>query len=125
MVYQFDTKKIQTPSQLEESFRSIQVRFPDRIPVILEKNRESVSITSMRKTKFLIPKDITVSQFQYIVRKRIKLKPEEAIFLFTDSDVLVTGSTLMSQVYNDFKDTSGFLFLMYSAEETFGCSTVI
>jgi hypothetical protein len=42
------------------------------------------------------------------------------MFLFTDSNTLVTGSTLISQVYKDHKDNSGFLFLMYSAEETFG-----
>jgi GABA(A) receptor-associated protein len=121
MVYQFDIKTKQTAEELKETFTSVMKKFPDRIPIILEKNRDSTSIQSIRKKKFLVPRDITISHFQYIIRKRIKLKSEEAIFLFTDTNDLVTGNTLMSQIYNTYKDESGFLFLLYSAEETFGC----
>ena len=120
MGYQFDIKTKKTPEELKKSFESIHSRHPDRIPVILERNRSSVSIPEVKRNKYLVPTDLTVSQFQYVIRKRISLKPEEALFLFTDKNVLVTGSTLMSQVYELNKDESGFLILLYSAEETFG-----
>lgn len=120
MTYQFDIKSKTTPEELKRSYESIHSRHPDRIPVILERNRNSVSIPGVRKNKYLVPNDLTVSQFQYVIRKRIRLKSEEALFLFTDQNVLVSGSTLMSQVYNLYKDDSGYLLLLYSAEETFG-----
>ena len=31
------------------------------------------------------PTDLTVSQFQYVIRKRIKLAPEKALFIFVNN----------------------------------------
>jgi hypothetical protein len=94
-------KQNKTAEELKSSFEEIHEKNPNRIPIILEKNRDSVSLQSVKRNKFLIPGNLTISQFQYIIRGRIKLKPEEAMFLFTDSNTLVTGSTLISQVYKE------------------------
>ena len=32
--------------------------------------------------RYLVPGDLTVGQFVYVIRKRIKLEPEKAIFIF-------------------------------------------
>ena len=39
-------------------------------------------IKDIDKRKFLVPSDLTVAQFMYIIRKRIQLPPEKAMFLF-------------------------------------------
>lgn len=36
------------------------------------------------KKKYLVPADLTVGQFVYVIRKRIKLSPEKAIFIFVN-----------------------------------------
>eukprot|EP00494_Astrolonche_serrata_P022400 UN22657 len=41
--------------------------------------------------RFLVPADLTVGQFVYVIRKRIKLQPEQAIFLFVNTTVPPTG----------------------------------
>ena len=40
------------------------------------------NICDIDKNKFLVPKDLTLGQFVYVIRKRMKLPPEKAIFVF-------------------------------------------
>ena len=47
-------------------------------------------------------KDLTVGQFVYVIRKRIKLAPEKAIFIFVD-EVLPPTAALMSAIYEEHK----------------------
>ena len=55
---------------------------------------------------------MTVGQFVYVIRKRIKLSPEKAIFIFVD-EVLPPTAALMSSIYEEHKDEDGFLYITY------------
>ncbi|KAG2435899.1 hypothetical protein HXX76_007094 [Chlamydomonas incerta] len=96
----------------------IKEKYPDRIPVIVEKAERS-DIPDIDKKKYLVPSDLTVGQFVYVIRKRIKLSPEKAIFIFV-KNVLPPTAALMSSIYEDHKDEDGFLYITYSGENTFG-----
>jgi len=96
----------------------IRSKYPDRIPVICEK-AENSDIPDIDKKKYLVPSDLTVGQFVYVIRKRIKLKPEKAIFIFV-GNVLPNTAALMSQIYEEQADQDGFLYVTYSGESTFG-----
>lgn len=93
-------------------------KYEDRIPVIVEKAQRS-DIQCVDKRKYLVPRDLTVGQFAGVIRKRICLPSEKAMFLFVDNILPATG-TLMSELYNEKKDEDGFLYIVYSAENTFG-----
>ena len=69
--------------------------------------------------RYLVPADLTVGQFVYVIRKRIKLSPEKAIFIFVNN-VLPPTAALMSSIYDEHKDDDGFLYIAYSGENTFG-----
>lgn len=69
------------------------------------------------KTPLMHMQDLTVGQFVYVIRKRIKLSPDKAIFIFVNS-VLPATSATMSQIYAEYKDEDGFLYLTYSGENT-------
>ena len=45
--------------------------------------------------RYLVPADLTVGQFVYVIRKRIKLSPEKAIFIFVDNVLPSTGNSLL------------------------------
>ena len=60
-----------------------------------------------------------MGQFVYVIRKRIKLSPEKAIFIFVNN-VLPPTAALMSSIYEEHKDEDGFLYIVYSGENTFG-----
>jgi len=96
----------------------IREKYPDRIPVIVEKVEKS-DIPDIDKKKYLVPVDLTVGQFVYVIRKRIKLRPEKAIFIFVSS-VLPPSAALMSSIYEEHRDEDGFLYIQYSGEHTFG-----
>ncbi|MED6240382.1 Gamma-aminobutyric acid receptor-associated protein-like 2 [Ataeniobius toweri] len=96
----------------------IRSKYPDRVPVIVEKVSGS-QIVDIDKRKYLVPSDITVAQFMWIIRKRIQLPSEKAIFLFVDKTVPQSSIT-MGQLYDKEKDEDGFLYVAYSGENTFG-----
>ncbi|KAJ1618569.1 autophagy protein Atg8 ubiquitin like-domain-containing protein [Pavlovales sp. CCMP2436] len=96
----------------------IRSKYPDRIPVICER-AEKTDIPDIDKKKYLVPADLTVGQFVYVIRKRIKLSPEKAIFIFV-GNVLPPTAAMMSSVYEQNKDEDGFLYITYSGENTFG-----
>ncbi|KAI4281818.1 MAG: hypothetical protein L6R35_005562 [Caloplaca aegaea] len=87
----------------------IRQKYADRIPVICEKVEKS-DIATIDKKKYLVPADLTVGQFVYVIRKRIKLSPEKAIFIFVD-EVLPPTAALMSSIYEEHKDEDGFLYI--------------
>jgi len=73
----------------------------NRLQVICEKVEKS-DIATIDKKKYLVPADLTVGQFVYVIRKRIKLSPEKAIFIFVD-EVLPPTAALMSSIYEEHK----------------------
>lgn len=75
--------------------------------MICEKIEKS-DIATIDKKKYLVPADLTVGQFVYVIRKRIKLSPEKAIFIFVD-EVLPPTAALMSSIYEEHKDEDGLV----------------
>ncbi|TXG47017.1 hypothetical protein EZV62_026311 [Acer yangbiense] len=96
----------------------IREKYADRIPVIVEKAERS-DVPDIDKKKYLVPADLNVGQFVYVVRKRIKLSAEKAIFIFVNN-TLPPSAALMSSIYEENKDEDGFLYMTYSGENTFG-----
>ena len=103
-------------NRLAESTR-IKSKFPDRIPIIVE--RGSKNIEDIDKNKYLVPKDLTVGQFMYVIRKRIHLTPDQAFYIFINNTIPTT-SELICVEYNQKKADDGFLYITYSGESTFG-----
>lgn len=92
-------------------------KYPDRIPIICECGDKTLN--DIGKGKFLVPKDLSVADMMYVIRKRIKITKEKSIYLFINNS-LVPNSKLISQVYSDHHDIDGFLYITYYAENAFG-----
>ena len=102
----------------EESAR-IRKKYPTRIPVIVEKDLREKSLPQISRKKYLVPQDLSVGEFMFVIRKRIKLAPEKSIYLFIDGSLQNTSANLC-QVYEEHKDKDGFLYILYYGESTFG-----
>jgi len=92
-------------------------KYPDKIPVIFIPSSNTPEID---KRKFIIPRDLLVSQLIYIIRQKIKIEPEKAIFLFFGKNYVASSNMMMSEVYDKYKDKNGILYVSYSIENTFG-----
>ena len=97
----------------------IMVKFPDRLPIICEKLIKSIDTPDIDKIKYLVPTNITIGQFIYVIRKKLSLHPEKGLFLFINGNIPAISSTIDS-IYEINKDPDGFLYINYSCENTFG-----
>lgn len=104
-------------SRCSESAK-IMEKYPLRVPIIVEKYNKSL-INDIDKHKYLVPKDLNMNQFVYIIRKRIKLDKSQSIFLMVNNS-MCPSNTPICNVYNDHKDEDGFLYIKYTGENTFG-----
>jgi GABA(A) receptor-associated protein len=104
-------------SRFEES-RRIREKFPGRIPVIVERGSKS-SVPCIDKQKFLVPGDLSVSQFIFVIRKRLNLPSEQALFLFIGNTLPTTGM-LIRELHSLYADADGFLYATYCGENVFG-----
>jgi GABA(A) receptor-associated protein len=95
------------------------MKYPDRVPVLVSRVKNSTA-PQIDKQKYLVPNELTVSQFMFVVRKRIKFPQEKALFLFIDGTI-PSGSTMMSALYETHKSKDdGFLRISYTEENVFG-----
>ncbi|XP_044498271.1 autophagy-related protein 8i-like [Mangifera indica] len=103
--------------RLEEA-KSIAAKYPDRVPVIIERYSRT-DLPDMEKTKFLVPRDMSMGQFIHILSSRLNLTPGRALFVFVKNTLPQTASH-MDTIYESFKENDGFLYMCYSSEKTFG-----
>lgn len=92
-----------------------------RFQIVCEELHNTNNFPELETKRLLVPADITVAQLTYLLRRRMGLSPEEALFIFSGSSVL-SSNTLISAVYEKHRDPDGFLYVKYSGENTFGSS---
>lgn len=112
-------KSTKTFTERKTEADRILTKYPDQVPIICEKVAGNKDLPEMDKFKFLVPKDLTLGQFMYVIRNRMKLSPEKAIFLFVGKNV-PSSSELIGSIYHNYRDADGFLYVIYSGENTFG-----
>lgn len=75
--------------------------------------------------RYLVPADLTVGQFVYVVRKRIKLSAEKAIFIFVKNILPPTGlhyyPTLLPLYYRYIYLPFSLILLLLTPYLAFGC----
>merc|ERR1712071_72098 len=96
----------------------IRRKYPDRVPVIVEKSPKA-RIGDLDKKKYLVPSDLTVGQFYFLIRKRISLRPQDALFFFVNNVIPPTSAT-MGSLYQEHHEEDFFLYIAYSDESVYG-----
>ena len=119
-ISQMSYKNIPFDRRRAESL-NIMTKYPDKIPIIVQVGRGAKDVPLLDKNKFLAPKNMTMAQFLYTVRRRINLPAEKALFIFC-GDALPTTATQIMDLYHNYADPDGFLYMTYTSESTFGGS---
>ena len=102
-----------------ESSRMLR-EYPNRVPIICEVAPRSI-LPPLKKTKYLVPYDMTISQFQFLIRRNLDLNQESALYLITSKGISLIGDKTMMEVYNNYKDKiDNFLYIYYDCEITMG-----
>ena len=95
--------------------------YPNKLPIICEKDPKCKNMQELDKTKFLVPQDMLVSQFMQLLRTKIQLADKQAFFLVVEGNHSIAGDNSLLDVYHKFKNKEdNFLYIMYSSEEAWG-----
>lgn len=101
--------------------RTIYKKYPEKIPIIVTASKtHSSDLPKLDKNKFLVTKDLTTGQFLYIIRKRMTLESNKALFLFTEKGTIPVTHMPLVSVFEEHVNEDGFLYFHYSSENTFG-----
>jgi len=104
----------------EEESAAIRMKFPTKIPIIVERFSKETDLPLLDKRKFLVPQELTMSQFVSIIRTRMKIGPSKALFLLVNNRSMVSLSKSLAEVYCENRHHDGFLYVTYASQEVFG-----
>lgn len=116
--YAGEFKKKYNFEQRNREASRVRQKYPDRIPIIVEQEKTK-SLPLLDKRKYLVPENMTVGQFMYVLRKRLKITPDKALYIFFGSNLEPNNSEL-SRVYEKHREPDMFLYATIGAEKTFG-----
>lgn len=117
-------KESEFKTRKAESNRII-AKYPKHLPVIAEclpgdKNMSNATPNTQHKKRFLVCHDLTLAQFQMVLRKRLCLSSQDAINIFCkNKDMPMTNDNMLA-LYDKYVSEDGFLYLFYGAEAVFG-----
>ena len=103
--------------RLYESKRILK-RYPDRIPIICKQSKNN-HLPILNKVKYLVPPNLTIGQFICVIRSRLKLGSEVALFV-TVEGFIPSSLAILGELYENSKHIDGFLYIEYCQENTFG-----
>ena len=92
--------------------------YPGMIPVIV--GTDTQILQEIKKNKFLVPEELTVGRLITEIRKNLNpIHSTQTIFLFIDNTLPAVSETIRN-IYSKHKHEDGFLYVVYSGENTFG-----
>nr|CAB3263615.1 microtubule-associated proteins 1A/1B light chain 3B-like [Phallusia mammillata] len=98
----------------------IREKFPTKVPIIVERYRKEKYLPILDKTKYLVPQEMTMSQFATIIRNRMCVGSSQAVYFTVNKRHMPSMSMTMAEIYHDNMDEDGFLYMTYASQEMFG-----
>jgi len=94
-------------------------KYPHRMIIVVSGKIHNKNICF----KYICP-NISFMHFQNLIRKKLKMKETEAIFLFTETNDIPRQTDMLSEVYLRHKDDFSVLFLTLVVENAFGFNEI-
>ena len=116
---EFTYRKVKSIEERKEECEKVKREHPGKICIICEKAPKT-QLPDIEKTKYLLNEDFNLTQFTQIIRKKLKLEKEAALFFLVNGKKSLSGNDSMLSIYNKYKDEDGFLYVAYAAEEVWG-----
>lgn len=115
MTTNFEFNKLPLEKRIQKC-KEQNLKHPNKVPIVIEQH-----IEKNLNNYYLFPKDKKVSSFIQIIRDKIKISSQHALFIHTLNNNLLPNDITMGEIYEKYKDPEdNFLKLVVSAEHTFG-----
>jgi len=102
-------------------------KYPDKIPVVINKDKSCKTLEDIKPLKYLIQEYITVRQLLFLVRKRIQVDKNESLYLYVTKPkssktlCMLQADDSLIHIYNLYhNDEDGVLYISYTSEDVFG-----
>jgi len=96
--------------------RKIREKFPEKIPCLINTRGGLI----LQKYKYLVPRELTIGGFLYVLRNKGIIHSTDALFLFFSDGTIPRSYSVISEIYNEYKNDDGFLYFIFTKENTFG-----
>lgn len=93
----------------------ILLKHSSSVPIIVDAKKD----IKLNKNKYIVPRNLSIGQFLYVLKKKINIKSNESIFLLCNKTI-VPNTELIRNFYESHKDEDGFLYIIVTLENTFG-----
>lgn len=93
-------------------------KYLNRYPILLWTLGSNIII---KKRKFIVPGNITIGQFLYVLRKQlIDFNSSDGLFLIVEgADIMLPSNQIVEKVWKEY-NINGFIRLALTKENTFG-----
>ena len=71
-------------------YENIMQKYPNKIPIIVNKYDDKDDLPEINKTKYLVEKNMKFTNFVYIIRKRIKLNSGDTLYIKPFAEYRIT-----------------------------------
>lgn len=89
-------------------------KYTNRKPVIIYNDENNTNY------KFLMLDEHTITILLMNLKKRLSLQQHDSIFLFINRKVIPIPTDNIRELYNEYKDEDGYLYMDVRRENTFG-----
>ncbi|GIX81410.1 hypothetical protein CDAR_400641 [Caerostris darwini] len=99
----------------------MKAKFPNRIPVIVERASNEQVFLNLDTDKFLVPENISYFHFAALSRSRLNIRNHQPFCISVNKMCLKSifkgaqGNQLMGDMYRENPDDDGFLYFVYSS----------
>jgi len=105
----------------KKEIKKLKMKYPDKIPILVYPIDDKQP--KINKNKYLVPKTITIAEFLFNLKKRIKINERDAIFLFVENkngenNIPASNAIISDLFYINQKEN--VLIIKYGVENTFG-----
>jgi GABA(A) receptor-associated protein len=106
-----------TLEQRKTDSAGIRKKHPGHIPVILLNNKNDPKINI--RTKYLLPRNLKLGEFMLMIRTKLDIKQEEALFFYVDN-ILPQISSTIEDIDKIHRNDDGFLYFTFAMENIYG-----
>ncbi|XP_072519166.1 microtubule-associated protein 1 light chain 3 gamma [Salminus brasiliensis] len=99
---------------------TIRSKFPNKLPVIVERYIREKQLPLLDKSKFLVPQELTMGQFLCLLRSKIVLEASQSLYLLISEKSMCCMTASMAEIYSQHRDPDGFLYMTYASQDMFG-----
>ena len=108
---QFKFKKNLSTERIQ-TYKLLSKKYPDKIPVICEKDPDCDDLEEVNKTKYIVNKDWNINQILFLLKEETNFSSEICLKI---NDEIIDESEITENIYEKYKDKEdNFLYCFYS-----------